>query len=458
MSYSFILSAEEELDPQQVVDALNMRKDIEAQLDIMKEWEDNLLLQTKVKKALNGLIEDEALPKRTMLALLDFNEITMVPQEDFDQDKLAEQLLEILKQTSPSLQKRSLEILINLDGIKNTSLITSLNNEIIRIFLDASKDADDQEYPTALHSIALKSIPVEKLGGKQIKNMIELIETSDKLSPAMRMALYQVVGKLFLIKPSSLSRTFKADLAKVISEQLQNHPGILPVGASQSEVLELESLLFSIQHILSDKDLDNLVEKLQPTLVKIMALPNPILVKASGDALLSLQQSDNRSKLKSPISNFFLAELGRTLKVKQPTPQKAIYLSSSLGKLVTVFLGSEEKEDTDQILLLVKTLGPQCFYMAYDTTVRQAMLDTFFAIEPRHLADKKLLSSEIKKVLGSFFTAAVNHLLDPKKVQADLPFSEQLAKVLFEMSGKDLGLDGKQWGEWLRREGKELFN
>jgi hypothetical protein len=424
----------------------------------MKEWEDNLLLQTKVKKALNGLIEDEALPKRTMLALLDFNEITMVPQEDFDQDKLAEQLLEILKQTSPSLQKRSLEILINLDGIKNTSLITSLNNEIIRIFLDASKDADDQEYPTALHSIALKSIPVEKLGGKQIKNMIELIETSDKLSPAMRMALYQVVGKLFLIKPSSLSRTFKADLAKVISEQLQNHPGILPVGASQSEVLELESLLFSIQHILSDKDLDNLVEKLQPTLVKIMALPNPILVKASGDALLSLQQSDNRSKLKSPISNFFLAELGRTLKVKQPTPQKAIYLSSSLGKLVTVFLGSEEKEDTDQILLLVKTLGPQCFYMAYDTTVRQAMLDTFFAIEPRHLADKKLLSSEIKKVLGSFFTAAVNHLLDPKKVQADLPFSEQLAKVLFEMSGKDLGLDGKQWGEWLRREGKELFN
>jgi hypothetical protein len=96
--------------------------------------------------------------------------------------------------------------------------------------------------------------------------------------------------------------------------------------------------------------------------------------------------------------------------------------------------------------------------MAYDTTVRQAMLDTFFAIEPRHLADKKLLSSEIKKVLGSFFTAAVNHLLDPKKVQADLPFSEQLAKVLFEMSGKDLGLDGKQWGEWLRREGKELFN
>lgn len=458
-SWSFSLFAEEAaIDPQKVVDALNMRKDVEEQLSIMKDWENNLLLQAKVKKALNSLIEDSSLPKRTMLALLDFNELTMVPQEGFDQDKLAGQLLEILKQTSPSLQKRSLEILIHLDGIKNTSLVTSLNNEIIKIFLDASKDQKDQEYPTALHSIALESIPVEKLGAKQIKNMIELIEGADKLSPSMRVALYQVVGKLFSIKPSSLSKTYKADLAKVISDQLQNHPGLLPVGASLSEVQELESLLFSIQHIISDKDLDSLVAKLQPVLVQVLALPNPVLVKASGDALLALQKSDNSSKVKTPISSFFLAELGKTLKTKQPTNDKAVYLATSLGKLVTFFLASDEKEDADQVLLLLKTLGPQCFYMAYDTSVRQAMLDVFFAVEPRHISDKKLLSTETKKVLGGFFTAAVNHFLDPKKIQADLPFSQQLSKVLFEISGKDMGLDGKQWGEWLRREGKELFN
>ena len=452
-----MLIAEKQADPQNVLDALNMRQDIEAQLKKMTSWEDELLLQFKVKKTMNSLLKDDTLSKRARLALLDFNQTTMLPKEGFDQDKFGEHLFNTLSSSSPSLQKRSIEILINLDGLKSAALISKLEKLITEIFTDASADEEDQKYPTALHAIALKSLNVSKASSKQVNSIEDLLKKADTLSPSTRIALFQVIGYLFEAKPSGLSRSAKADLGKLVSTLIQNHPGTLAVGASEGEVEELAALLFSIQHMISDKDLSSLVAKLHPTLLKLLAQPIPSIAKASGDSLISLQKSDNRTKVKSTIGALFLSQLSATMKTKAPTNEKAVYLSKSLANLVGYFLESEEKEELAQIAPILKALGPLSFY-PIDEAVRLAILDAFFTIEPRHLEDKKLLSTETKAFLGAFFKQSVAFLLDPKK-QAEKPaFTDYLSKVLYEITGKDLGKDGKQWGEWLRKDGKELFN
>lgn len=457
LSATLLLAEEKGVDPQKVIDALNMREDVSLQLDEMAKWEDEHLLLPKVRRALNSLFEDSSLPKRDRLALVDFNVMTMLPKEGFNQDKFADQLIAMLKTSSPSVLKKCIQTLVELDGIKNTTTIAKLDKLVTDIFTDAAEESDKQRFPSALHAIALQAFKAEKASSKQVKILEELLANSDELSPSTRIALYNVIGNLFESKPSGLTRTYKADISKTVSGLFQNHPGALAVGASEGEVEELKALLYGIRHMIADKDLDSLVAKVHPTLTKLLSQESPTIARASGDALIALQKSENRVKVKAPIGALFLSQLSATMQTKAETNEKAVYLSKSIAALTTHFLDSEEKEEKAQISPILKAVGRLSFY-PIDIQVRISLLDSFFAIEPRHIEDEKLLDEDTKKLLAAFFKQAVTFLLEPKKIAEQPEFTEQLANVLYEITGKDLGSDGKQWGEWLRKDGKEYFN
>jgi len=451
------LFAEGEEDAQKVIDALTMRQDIGAQLETMSKWEDEVLLQAKVKTVLDALLKDDSLTKRAKLSLLDFHENTLLTKRGFDKDVFGEHLVKMLSSSSPSLQKRSFEILIQLDGLKSAALKTKIEQIVSLIFSDASREAKDQKFPAALHAIALKAFKVDSADSKQVKSVLDLFTLTATLSPTMKISLFQITGSLFSFKPAGLSKVYKTDFAKAVAALLQNHPGALAVGASPSEIEELEALLYAIQYMIADKDLDDLVAKVQPTLMNLLSQPDFKIARASGDALIALQMSPNNSKVKNPVAALFLGQLSNTMKEKLESNAKAVYLSKSLAKLMTHFIVSDEREEKSQIDPVLKTIGSLSFY-PIDIEIRLALLDAYFAIEPRHFSDKKILSLETKKILETFFTASITYLQDPQKLKDEPKFAERLSSILYEMTGHDLGPDGKQWGEWLRREGKEIFN
>jgi hypothetical protein len=121
-----------------------------------------------------------------------------------------------------------------------------------------------------------------------------------------------------------------------------------------------------------------------------------------------------------------------------------------------VLLQSEKASDVDDRIAKVITFLHNSVMTHVNMEMRERALDGLFSIEPRHF-EGKLLDKDARKVLKKFVLDCSGVMASPEMVKQVPDLVESMSAVLHEMTGKNLGMDAKEWGAWLRKDGAELF-
>jgi hypothetical protein len=454
-SHGWAAEGETSIEPQVLFRDLEQRRDVAEHLVEASSWDESILEHRKFEGVLLGLLSDGNLPKSDRFVIFGAIEDLSIEKEVIPQDKVAEILLKLLpKLSSPNLRVLCVEMLVGMDNLKSSSTSGKIGKLVDAMVSDASKDLKKQVYPASLHAIAIRALDGSKITSTQLKTIEALLDKVKDLGPQLRLSLFDVIEQAADAAPSSFKKKTKQDLTKKLVALLAAHPALPKVGSRPQEQMELVHLLRPLSILAADEDNSDVLSKVTPDLLKALAHKNLNIVHQAGLGLLNITKADlPKSKLK--FENELFALLKTPGKDDDGVAREIMYYEF-LGSSLEVLLQSEKASDVDDRIAKVITFLHNSVMTHVNMEMRERALDGLFSIEPRHF-EGKLLDKDARKVLKKFVLDCSGVMASPEMVKQVPDLVESMSAVLHEMTGKNLGMDAKEWGAWLRKDGAELF-
>ena len=443
-------------EPTEIIKSLEQRKDISEQLQQLSELSDEQLGHRKIQPLLLILLQDNKLNKSDRLEVFKLVADLAITREILSQDEAAETFLKVEPAlTSPNLKLLCVETLLDFDALKNSATEAKISALVQNIINDASLEVAKQKYPASLHAACLHSLNGSNVSATQIVNIEKLLGNMAELSPALRIALYEVIGNLSESKPASLKKSSKNNFAKILVDILSAQPAMAQIGASDTELTCLKALLPAVGKTLADEDNIASLEKGVVELAKGLRHKDLDVVRLSGQAILALARS-NSPKYKFELDTELLKCFGEVeAKASDANLREGIYLellSASLGQILAVTDARTVETRIENII----AFAHRTVMTHPNIEIRIKGLDVLFVIEPKNFESKNLNAASRKTLKTLVLDCA--SAMDNAQVKQSLPhLVQRMGEVLHEITGRDFGTEGKLWNDWLRKDGKDFF-
>ena len=443
-------------EPTEIIKTLEQRKDISKQLQLLSALSDEQLGHRKIQPMLLSLLQDNKLNKSDRLEVFKLVADLAIPREILGQDDAAEAFLKVeASLTSPNLKLLCVETLLSFDALKNSATEAKISALVQNIIADAALEAAKQKYPSTLHAACLKSLNGSKASASQMTSIEKLLGGLSELSPTLRTALFDVIASISEAKPASLKKSTKNNFSKTLLDALSAHPAMAQVGASETELTCLKSLLPSFGKTLADDDNNAYLEKGVLELVKGLRHKDLDIVRLSGQALLQLSRA-NLPKFKCELDTELIKCLSESdAKAANAAAKEGLYLELLSGSLSQLLSASDHRSVDTRIEKII-VLAHRMVMTHASIEIRIKALDVLFVIEPRTF-EGKILTADSRKTLKTLIADCAN-AMDNEQVKQSLPhLVKRMSEALHEITGRDFGTEGKLWSDWLRKDGKDFF-
>ena len=437
------------------IEALQKGEEVIEHLKAISSAAPDELVDRRLSPAVLGVLDEGVLSKAQRFAALQICRSLSLQKGIISQDKLGAKLIDMVKTTSsPNLKLAAADALFSMDALENASLRGKVDGLIQEMLSDAALSKDKQKYAASLHAAALKAIRVDDVGSKTFKSLGELLKSREELSPTMRVALYKALATLSDAAPKTLKKSDRALWLREILEAFQQHPGLMSAGSALHEVDDLAALLLPMRPLLADPEHASSLEKGSSKVLECVPHEDERVSRRAGEVLLAIAREGNvRNKMKLEV------ELMRILKTTKLPAERELVVMDMLVMAEEALLSKPDAKGLDDRLHDLLVFLQNLVMTSPNMDLRKKALDGFFVLEPGFFeSSSKVLNKDSRALLENLVSDCAKVMSD-EKVAAQVPeLVQRMSEVLFEITGRSFGTEGKLWNDWLRKEGKDFFN
>ncbi len=447
----------EETSLAEILDSINRKEEIGAQLKALSALPKEALVHRKLENTLLTLLTDPTLTKSQRLETLNLSRELSLTKEALSQDKLANTLLKLEPSlTSPNLKFFAIDCLLQFDALESSTIQSNIASLKQTIIADAAKSASKQRYSATLHAACLKTVGGPKTKSTVISTIVDLLAEDREQPPTLKLALYQAVIRLCSTNPSAFKKSHQVDLAKSLVAELSKHPALSTAGANKTESENLLALLPAVGHLLRrDLGTGPLTEGTQ-ALLKTLEHPDQSILRSGGMALLAIA-NQNLSKSDLKIEDQLIkASKSPSFKGDEATNRLRVFADLLVLRFQNLVHHDDIKDAEKKVEKCLNFFYE--LFNAPNISIKQKGMDGFFVLEPS-VFKTKTIDSKSKKIIKDFVRTCVDNVMGNKEFEASLPpsFFPRMAEVLHEISGQDFGTEKKLWSNWMRTEGQTFF-
>lgn len=443
-------------DLQFTVESLRNIEDLEDSFLTLSNLEEKQLKQLRLNKVLMSLVKNENLTKRERIATYEFIAETAITNEIIDEEKYYEILLDnISKTNSPLILKISIEHLLEAESFTNARLKVKLEKLVSNIIEDASEEKSKQKFQESLHVQCLKTITSATINKDIEKGLLSMLKEINKHSPKMRLAVFTAIANV-LNHSNSKAFKEKSDRLKIlkgIEEYIKTSPAALPLGTvSGIEIQCLSKSLTPLKTLITQKELSSSIKEVIKKVEKFLTHKDLSIVSQSLEILTAL------STVESKKEQYYLHEELKTIlsvKNSKMKPEIQARYNKTFSKLLSIIIQRDQKKELSKIYEITDHLYKVSKEHANFELVRDSALKALLVFDPSFFERK--IGKDLKKLFNNLIKDCIEVFKNEEFKKAYPNFVKGLSNVLFEITGKDYGLEPALWFEWSKKNASKYF-